>query len=42
MDKQKLNIVVSCVANKSVDIPKELQFQNIKLDTIPPYGKRVD
>mgnify|MGYP003968735675 CR=1 FL=1 len=35
MGKNKLNIVVACVANKSLDIPPDLQFRNIKLDTIP-------
>jgi hypothetical protein len=35
MVKKKLNIVVSCVASKSIDIPPDLQFRNIKLDTIP-------
>jgi len=35
MGKTKLNIIVSCVANKSTPIPSELEFRNIKLDTIP-------
>lgn len=34
MGKSKLNIIVACVANKSVDIPLDLQFRNIELDTI--------
>ena len=34
MVKNKLNIVVACVANKSIDIPSDLQFRNIKLDNI--------
>lgn len=35
MSKKNLNIVVSCVSNKSIEIPPDLQFRNIKLDTIP-------
>jgi cytoplasmic iron level regulating protein YaaA (DUF328/UPF0246 family) len=40
MDKTKLNIIVSCVSNKSVEIPDELQFRNIKLDTIKNMGDK--
>jgi len=35
MDKRKLNIVVSCVANKALNIPTDLQFRGIELNTIP-------
>lgn len=35
MDKTKLNIIVSCVSNKSIPIPPQLQFREILLDTIP-------
>ena len=35
MGKTKLNIIVSCVANKSTLIPSDLEFRNIELDTIP-------
>ena len=34
MGRIKLNIIVSCVANKSISIPPELEFRNIKLDAI--------
>ena len=34
MGRTKLNIIVSCVANKSISTPSELEFRNIKLDTI--------
>ena len=35
MAKTKLNIIVSCVSNKSMDIPQDLHFREVKLDTIP-------
>lgn len=35
MGKTELNIIVSCVSNKSLKIPNELQFREIQLDTIP-------
>ena len=40
MGKIKLNIVVSCVANKSLPIPSGLEFRNISLDTIPVMADR--
>jgi cytoplasmic iron level regulating protein YaaA (DUF328/UPF0246 family) len=40
MGKTKLNIIVSCVANKSLPIPEELKFRNIALDTIPQMADR--
>lgn len=40
MGKEKLNIIVSCVSNKSVPVPSSLQFRNIELDTIPKMGEK--
>jgi cytoplasmic iron level regulating protein YaaA (DUF328/UPF0246 family) len=40
MDKQQINIIVSCVSNKSVDVPSNLEFRNIKLDTIKNMGDK--
>lgn len=37
---KKLNIIVSCVANKSTPIPFDLKFRNIKLDTIPKMANQ--
>mgnify|MGYP003625299933 FL=1 len=35
MGKTKLNIIVSCVANKSIPIPSDLEFRNIELNSVP-------
>ena len=35
MGKIKLNIIVSCVANKSTPIPSDLEFRNIELNSVP-------
>lgn len=35
MGKTKLNIIVSCVANKSTPIPSDLEFRNIELNSVP-------
>lgn len=35
MGKIKLNIIVSCVANKSIPIPSDLEFRNIELNSVP-------
>jgi len=40
MGKTKLNIVVSCVSNKTKTPLPSLQFRNIELDNIPKMGEK--